>query len=147
MRPRWERASRSEVGIRDALSARDFNRKRHPILSAHSGTQFPLEVPPGKRVPFWSQNPGHGFRLELIRKRHPTPRPKSGTRFPPGAARESVSHSEHQFRSALRYPRSHISANEISLVSPLLAAVSWHLRVKPRCSSILLRTYVRYSCL
>lgn len=35
----------------------------------------------------------------------------------------SASHSEHRIR-ALGYLRSHISANEISLVSPLLAAAS-----------------------
>lgn len=71
--------------------------------------------------------------------------PDSGTRFPPKTQKESASHSEHQFRSALRYPRSHISTNEISLASPLLAAASWHPCVKPRFSSIQLRTCVRYS--
>lgn len=25
--------------------------------------QFPLEMPPGKRIPFWSQIPGRSFRL------------------------------------------------------------------------------------
>ena len=48
-------------------------------------------------------------------------------------------------QDALRNLSLHISVNEISLVSPLLAAASWHPCVKPRCSSILLRTYVRYS--
>ena len=70
----------------------------------------------GKRVPFWSRDPGRGFHQ--------------------GPQRESTSHSEHQFRSALRYLRSHISANEISLVSPLLAAASWHPCVKPRFEKI-----------
>ncbi len=36
----------------------------------------------------------------------------------------SATHSEQSHQSALGYLRSHISANEISLVSPLLAAAS-----------------------
>lgn len=59
-----------------------------------------------------------------------------GTQFPSASQRESASHSEQQFRGALRYLRSHISANEISLVSPLFAAASWHPRVKPRFEKI-----------
>lgn len=61
--------------------------------------QFPLEMPPGKRIPFWSQIPGRSFRLRADpetashseaeiwnalsakgrkRKAHPIPSIKSG---------------------------------------------------------------------
>lgn len=72
--------------------------------------QFPLEMPPGKRIPFWSRNLGCGFRL----KGDP----------------ESATHSEHHIK-ALGHLRSYISANEISLTSPLLSAASRHPCVKP----------------
>lgn len=64
----------------------------------------------GKAIPLWSYNLGRAFRQ----------RPQG----------ESASHSEHHIR-ALGYLRSHISANEISLTSPLLSAASRHPCVKP----------------
>lgn len=103
-RPLPENASRSERSFRDVVSARGPAGKAHPGLKTKCGTQFPLEGRSGNGIPFWSRNLGRSFRQ--------------------GPQRESTSHSEHQFRSALRHPRSHISANEISLVSPLLAAAS-----------------------
>lgn len=103
-RPLPETASRSEHRFRDAVSARVPAGKAHPGLKTKCGTRFPLEGRSGNGIPFWSQNLGYAFRQ--------------------GPQRESTSHSEHQFRSAFRHPRSHISANEISLVSPLLAAAS-----------------------
>ena len=102
--PRWESASHSKRSFRDAVSARVPAGKAHPGLKTKCGTRFPLEGRSGNGIPFWSRNLGRGFCQ--------------------GPQRESTSHSEHQFRSALRHPRSHISASEISLVSPLLAAAS-----------------------
>ena len=84
---------------------------------------------------------------EPIRKRHPTLGPKSGMHFPPGATKGKRIPFRASNKDALRYPRSHISANEINRVSPLLAAASRHPCVKPRFDSILLQTRVRYNCL
>lgn len=46
-----EIASRSEPSFRDALSARPAIRKAHSVLSARTGTRFPLAWPLGKRGP------------------------------------------------------------------------------------------------
>ncbi len=102
--PRWESAPHSKRSFRDVVSARAPAGKAHPGLKTKCGTRFPLEGRSGNGIPFWSRNLGRGFRQ--------------------GPQRESASHSEHQFRSELRHPRSHISTNEISLMSPLLAAAS-----------------------
>ena len=59
-----------------------------------------------------------------------------GTRFPPRTAKGKRIPFPASNQSALGYLRSHISANEISLVSPLLAAASWHPCVKPRFEKI-----------
>lgn len=103
-RPLPENASRSECSFRDVVSARGPAGKARPGLEAESGMQFPLEGRSGNGIPFWSQNLRCAFRQ--------------------GSQRDSASYSEQQFRGALRYPRLNISANEISLVSPPLAAAS-----------------------
>lgn len=114
--------------------------------------QFPLEMPPGKRIPFWSQIPSRSFRLRADPETHPILKPKSGTHFPPKVAKGKHIPFPASNQDALSagipptakttkegapfqpfedrlYPRealsrSHISANEISLPSPLLAAAS-----------------------
>ena len=103
-------------GFWDALSIPGPYRKTRPVLRHESGTRFPFDALTGKYVPLWGSIPGRAFRQE--------------------PQRESASHSGQQFRGVLRYPRSHISANEISVVSPLLAAASWHPCVKPRFEKI-----------
>lgn len=103
-------------GFRDMLFTPGLCRKNRSILKLDSGTQFPLEGRSGKR--------------------HPALGPKSGTQFPPRAAKGRRVPFRASNQDAFRYPRSHISANEINLVSPLLAAASWHPCVKPRFEKI-----------
>ena len=59
---RTRNALRCHWGLWDALSARGLNRKRHPVLSVESGTQFPFGDRSGKCIPFWSQILGRSFR-------------------------------------------------------------------------------------
>lgn len=113
--------------------------RRHPAKLRHSqcsfyatfiacftpfGTQFPSashrETVSHFGAEFWDALSVPG----LYRKMRPILRLDSGTQFPSASQREIVSHPEHLFRDALRYLRSNISANEISLVPPLLAAAS-----------------------
>lgn len=91
--------------------------------------QFPLEMPPGKRIPFWSQTPGRSFRLSADpetashseaeiwnalsakgrkRKAHPIPSIKSG--------RASLS------------PPSHLGKRNQLDVSPALCSIPTSLR-------------------
>lgn len=106
--------------------------------------QFPLEMPPGKRIPFWSRIPGRSFRL----RPDPETASHSGAKIwdalsagiPPTANTTKEGAPFQPFEDRL-YPRvalsrPHISANEISLTSPLLSAVSRHPCVKPRFEKI-----------
>ena len=98
-RPLPENASHPEARFRDTVSVWSPDGKACPVPRAHSGMQFPPEMPPGKRIPFWSRIPGRSFRLRADpetashseaeiwnalsakgrkRKAHPIPSIKSG---------------------------------------------------------------------
>ena len=85
--------------------------------------QFPLEGRSGNGIPLWGREMGCSFPKRSFRENVPLWSRILGCTFPDELKGESASHSEH-FRGTLRYLRSHISANEINLASPLLAAVS-----------------------
>ena len=83
-----ETTSRFERGFWDTVSLTRLSRKVCPILSAHSGTQFPSGPRFGKSVPF------RASRL--------------GCTFPQGIDAEDASHSERSFRDASS-PRSRLA--------------------------------------
>lgn len=56
-----ESTSHSKPKLRDTLSAEDLNRKPHPVLDCNSGTQFPLEVSTGNRIPVFGWRAGRAF--------------------------------------------------------------------------------------
>lgn len=109
-------ARRSPTGFWDALSSPDPYQKMHPAMEPNSGMQLPLAAYP--------ESPSHSkpqLRGALLIRQEKGPTP---------AIREQA------FTLEQGYPRSHISANEINLASPLFAAASWHPRVKPRFEKI-----------
>lgn len=100
-----ETVSHSERQFWDELSARGFSRKRHPTLKRNSGTQFPVEGCSGKRIPFWSRNPGRSFRMRRYFKQKAPARDGAGAK---GTAYAVDGEREQPVRNAIRalpYPR------------------------------------------
>ena len=64
---RAETASRFEASNWAAVSGLALFGKAYPVLSRYSGSQFPLGVPTGKRVPEFDQIVGRAFRQVMAK--------------------------------------------------------------------------------